>query len=100
LQNIQNLNQILFIVLENRRRDVIVRIVVKFLILLIKVYKISFSFKRPSCMFVPTCSQYAIEAIKKHGPIKGIYLSALRILRCRPSFKKCANFRYDPVPEK
>lgn len=35
----------------------------------------------PSCRFTPTCSQYAIEAIKKHGPFKGLYLAVRRILR-------------------
>ena len=34
----------------------------------------------PSCRFVPTCSEYAIEAIKKHGPFKGLYLAVRRIL--------------------
>ena len=38
----------------------------------------------PSCRFVPTCSEYAIEAIKKHGPFKGLYLAVRRILRCHP----------------
>ena len=36
----------------------------------------------PSCRFTPTCSQYAVEAIKKHGPFKGLYLAVKRILRC------------------
>ena len=35
----------------------------------------------PSCRFVPTCSEYAIEAIKKHGPFKGLYLAERRLLR-------------------
>lgn len=38
----------------------------------------------PSCRFTPTCSQYAVEAIKKHGPFKGLYLAIRRILRCHP----------------
>ncbi len=48
----------------------------------------------PSCRFTPTCSQYAIEALKKHGPIKGSYLAAWRILRCNP----WGGSGYDPVP--
>lgn len=48
----------------------------------------------PSCRFTPTCSQYAIEAIRKHGPIKGLYLAACRILRCHP----WGGSGYDPVP--
>lgn len=48
----------------------------------------------PSCRFVPTCSQYAIEAIKKHGPIKGVALTAKRLSRCRPGKPG----GHDPVP--
>ena len=50
----------------------------------------------PACRYTPTCSQYAIEAIKKHGPIKGTWLAIKRILRCNPWGGK----GYDPVPEK
>ena len=38
----------------------------------------------PSCRFTPTCSQYAIEAIRKHGPFKGLYLAIRRLLRLPP----------------
>ena len=38
----------------------------------------------PACRFTPTCSQYAIEALQKHGPLKGLYLAIRRILRCHP----------------
>lgn len=48
----------------------------------------------PSCRYTPTCSQYAIEAIKKHGPIKGLWLSIKRICRCHP----WGGSGYDPVP--
>lgn len=48
----------------------------------------------PSCRFIPTCSQYALEAIKKHGPIKGVYLAVRRLLRCHP----WGGSGYDPVP--
>ena len=48
------------------------------------------------CRFQPTCSQYAIEAIKVHGVFKGFYLAAFRILRCNPFCKG----GYDPVPPK
>jgi hypothetical protein len=48
----------------------------------------------PSCRFQPTCSQYAIEAIQKHGVLKGGALAFWRILRCNP-FSKGG---YDPVP--
>lgn len=49
---------------------------------------------RPSCIFVPTCSQYAIEAYEKYGVVKGSYLTVKRILRCNPLSKG----GYDPVP--
>jgi len=48
----------------------------------------------PSCRYTPTCSQYAIQAIKKHGPFKGFRLAAKRIARCHP----WGGHGYDPVP--
>ena len=50
----------------------------------------------PSCRFTPTCSNYSLEAFKKHGPIKGFILSTWRILRCNP----WGGHGHDPVPEK
>jgi len=41
-------------------------------------------FKKPSCVFYPTCSNYTKEAILKYGTLKGVYLGFLRILRCHP----------------
>lgn len=48
----------------------------------------------PSCRFTPTCSSYMIEALKKHGPIKGLALGIWRILRCNP----WGGSGHDPVP--
>ena len=48
----------------------------------------------PTCAYIPTCSQYALEAIEKYGAIKGCFLALYRILRCNP-FSKGG---YDPVP--
>lgn len=48
----------------------------------------------PACRFTPTCSQYAIEAIDKHGPVKGLWLAIKRISRCHP----WGGSGYDPVP--
>ncbi len=47
-----------------------------------------------NCRFVPTCSQYAIQALQLHGALKGTLLSVWRILRCNPFGK----FGFDPVP--
>lgn len=49
----------------------------------------------PSCRFIPTCSQYAYEAITKYGAWKGGWLALRRILRCHPFYK---GDPYDPVP--
>ena len=48
----------------------------------------------PTCRFTPTCSNYAIQAIRKHGPFKGLALAVWRILRCNP----WGGSGYDPVP--
>jgi len=47
-----------------------------------------------SCRFNPTCSHYGIEAIKKHGPFKGVWLTVKRISKCHP----WGGNGYDPVP--
>lgn len=49
----------------------------------------------PACRFEPTCSHYAYEAIERHGLGRGTWLSARRLLRCRPG----GATGYDPVPE-
>ena len=49
---------------------------------------------RPCCRFIPTCSQYALEAVEKYGAVKGGLLALWRILRCNPLCKG----GYDPVP--
>lgn len=67
----------------------------KFLIILIKIYQVCISPLFPACCrYTPTCSQYALDAIKKYGPIKGSYLAVKRILRCNPFHEG----GYDPVP--
>ncbi|MGC9150745.1 MAG: membrane protein insertion efficiency factor YidD [Microbacter sp.] len=50
--------------------------------------------KPPTCRYTPTCSQYAVEALQKHGPFKGLYLAVKRILSCHP----WGGSGYDPVP--
>lgn len=73
-----------------------VRNVLVFLLVLpIRFYQTCISsFTPPSCRFTPTCSQYAKEAIMKHGPIKGLGLAIWRVLRCNP----WGGSGYDPVP--
>lgn len=48
----------------------------------------------PACRYTPSCSEYAVQALKKHGPFRGVYLALKRILRCNP----WGGSGYDPVP--
>ena len=65
------------------------------LIVLIRFYQICIStLKPPTCRFTPTCSAYALEALRKHGLFKGSWLAIRRILRCHP----WGGSGYDPVP--
>lgn len=48
----------------------------------------------PSCRYTPTCSRYALDAIRKYGPVKGLWLAVKRICRCHP----WGGSGYDPVP--
>lgn len=48
----------------------------------------------PTCRFHPTCSQYAYEAVDKHGAVRGVYMGVRRVLRCHPFHPG----GYDPVP--
>ena len=68
----------------------------KILIKIIRIYRkyISPLKGRGTCIYYPTCSQYAIEALEKYGVVKGTYLAVRRILRCHPFHKG----GYDPVP--
>ncbi|RLB44373.1 MAG: membrane protein insertion efficiency factor YidD [Deltaproteobacteria bacterium] len=62
---------------------------------LISLYQLAISpFKPPCCRFYPSCSQYAREALEKHGIVKGGLLSLIRILKCHPFHPG----GYDPVP--
>ena len=72
------------------------KMIKKILILLIKFYRHQISpLKGGSCCrFIPTCSQYALEAVEKYGALKGGWLAFRRILRCRP----LGGHGYDPVP--
>ena len=68
----------------------------KALLWLIRFYRkhLSGLKRNPTCIYVPTCSQYALEAVEKYGAFKGGLLALWRIIRCNP-FSKGG---YDPVP--
>ena len=70
-------------------------VLVSLLLLPIWFYqKVISPYTPPSCRFTPTCSEYARQALLKHGPIKGLWLAIKRISRCHP----WGGSGYDPVP--
>lgn len=67
----------------------------RILIVPIRVYQATLSRILPSsCRFAPSCSHYAVEALSRHGPVKGSWLALRRIGRCHP----WGSSGYDPVP--
>lgn len=68
-----------------------------FLRWLIRLYQLTLSpWVGRECRFIPTCSNYALEALEKHGAVKGTYLTVYRLLRCHP----LGGRGYDPVPSR
>ncbi len=68
----------------------------RILIAIIRIYRRVLSpLLPPSCIYTPTCSAYAEEALQKHGAFKGMVMAIKRILRCHPWHTG----GYDPVPE-
>lgn len=64
-------------------------------IALIRCYQYCISPLKPqTCRYSPTCSSYSLEAVKKYGPVKGLWLAIKRISRCHP----WGGSGYDPVP--
>jgi putative membrane protein insertion efficiency factor len=63
----------------------------------VRAYKYALSpFLPASCRFTPTCSDYCLQALEKHGPLTGLWLTARRLASCHPWSKR---YGYDPVPE-
>lgn len=84
---------------ETRQSNILAllrRILIAIPVLLIRFYQVCLSPLKPAgtCRFTPTCSQYALEALRKHGLFKGSWLALRRILRCHP----WGGSGYDPVP--
>lgn len=72
-----------------------IKLLSKVMIALISFYKYAISpHIGPACRYTPTCSEYGTEAIRKHGPLKGGWLTLKRILSCNP----WGGHGYDPVP--
>ncbi|MGH1364836.1 MAG: membrane protein insertion efficiency factor YidD [Calditrichia bacterium] len=72
--------------------------VIQFVVVgIIRFYQLLISpFTPPACRYVPTCSEYAVQAIQQHGPLAGSWLALKRISRCHP----WGGSGYDPVPPK
>jgi putative membrane protein insertion efficiency factor len=62
---------------------------------LVRLYQTLTAHRPSPCRYVPTCSQYAVEALEGHGAVRGTWLTTRRLLRCHP----WGSHGYDPVPE-
>lgn len=70
----------------------------KLLLALIRLYQTQISpYRPPACRFVPTCSEYAREAVEKYGAARGSLLAAKRLAKCQPLHRQ-KSIEYDPVP--
>ncbi len=73
------------------------KIISKALIFLVRIYQVTISpLLGANCRYSPTCSAYAVDALKIHGPFKGLWLAIKRIASCHP----WGGSGYDPVPKK
>lgn len=72
-------------------------VIARFFIALVNLYRLFLSpWVGRSCRYIPTCSEYSIEAFERFGAARGLYLTVMRILRCHPLGGK----GWDPVPKK
>ena len=79
----------------SRLQSVCKRVAIWPLIALVRFYQYCISpLTPPSCRYTPTCSQYALEALRKYGLLKGLWLTLKRLARCHP----WGGSGYDPVP--
>ena len=86
----------LYSFLKHKIKKSLNKFLIKLFVSLISLYRHWISpLYGPRCRFIPTCSQYALEAISKHGPWKGGWLTFKRLLRCHP-LTPCG---CDPVPD-
>ena len=70
----------------------------RLLLSLIRFYRQEISpLRPPCCRFIPTCSEYALEAVEKDGVFRGGWLALRRLARCHP-FHRQKSVEYDPVP--
>jgi putative membrane protein insertion efficiency factor len=72
-------------------------VIARILIGLVRFYQLAVSPWTPqACRFTPTCSAYALDALREHGSLRGTWLAVRRIARCHP----WGGFGYDPVPSR
>jgi putative membrane protein insertion efficiency factor len=72
-------------------------VIARILIGVVRIYQLAISpWTPPACRFTPTCSAYAIDALREHGAVRGLWLSLRRIVRCHP----WGGYGYDPVPDR
>jgi hypothetical protein len=60
----------------------------------VRLYRVVFAWKPRTCRFEPTCSQYALDALRAHGAVRGLWLTTRRLARCHPFCEP----GFDPVP--